>query len=86
MSFVLPSCPTGPSVITDLHTEKSLLFQELSSLKKQLSCVQHPGENRWCWVDSCNNHLPIDLQDIQLWAQYRVSTSDSLAALKCLNQ
>lgn len=51
--------------------------EELQQLKKNLACLEHPGENVWCWVDSQQpdaNHIPLVLNDIQLWAQHMVRT------------
>ena len=51
------------------------LYRNLQAVKDNLTCHQHPGESQWCWVDPHDphaNHLPLCLNDIQLWASYLV--------------
>lgn len=56
----------APSMVM-LHSE------ELRQLKETLACHEHP--DLWCWVDPQKPdayHIPLALNDIQLWAQYIV--------------
>lgn len=69
MSKILSSSDLSPSRAT------GILHRNLALLKDKLACHQHP-ENQWCWVDPRTpgaDHLPLCLNDIQLWATYLVS-------------
>lgn len=49
--------------------------KELEIVKEKFRCSQHWDENEWCWVEpnAPNDHIPLALQDIQLWAKSLVS-------------
>jgi len=47
---------------------------ELGLLKEKLECSEYPGSKNWCYIDpSTANHIPLALNDIQLWAKCIVS-------------
>jgi hypothetical protein len=49
--------------------------KELELLKEMHGCHKHAhtGCNIWCWIDSDNNHIPLCLNDLQVWATSLVS-------------
>jgi hypothetical protein len=54
--------------------------KELEHVKERLKCLEHPGEEKWCWVDPTTpgaQHIPLCLHDIQLWVKYLVCKSMS---------
>jgi len=56
---------------------EALLMKTFQLVKEKLACHEHPGETRWCWVDPHIHHaehIPLCLNDIQLWATYLVGT------------
>lgn len=46
---------------------------ELDLIEKKLRCVEHPGNDTWCWVNPDHEHIPLTLHDLLLWARFLVS-------------
>lgn len=46
---------------------------ELDLITKKLRCIQHPGNDTWCWVNLDDEHIPLTRHDLLLWARFLVS-------------
>jgi hypothetical protein len=48
-------------------------IRKLELVKEVARCNEHQGNNTWCWVDQNNrNHIPLCLNDLQIWAKFLV--------------
>jgi hypothetical protein len=71
------STADAPSISQTISPE-SQFEKELRLVKQKLTCSQHAGKSQWCWVDPKipnAEHIPLCLNDIQIWAKYLVCIS-----------
>ncbi|KIM35687.1 hypothetical protein M413DRAFT_56413, partial [Hebeloma cylindrosporum] len=62
---------------------------ELTAVNRNLKCAQHPGENRWCYInpEKPTEHIALGLEEITLWARKihdNEADSDCLRPPHCL--
>ncbi|KAJ7165220.1 hypothetical protein C8R46DRAFT_900628 [Mycena filopes] len=67
--------------------ESALTIPELENVKSKLSCMLHPGRNRWCYVmppDSKKpgEHVALGIEHVSLWAR---KVHDGEANADCIN-
>lgn len=75
MPLPLPPFPPTANSVEELQTATASLAHSLNvqGLQWSAACVQHPGEDHWCWVDANQNHIQICSSNIQSWAMHPVS-------------
>ncbi|KAG1775755.1 hypothetical protein EV702DRAFT_1198955 [Suillus placidus] len=61
------------------QSSRLLYSKEFDNVKNKLRCLEHPGDNIFCWVDATQPnalHYPLCTQDLQEWAKYLHQTQD----------
>ncbi|KAG1803488.1 uncharacterized protein BJ212DRAFT_1304539 [Suillus subaureus] len=76
---ILNTATTLSSISEQKQSSHLLYTKEFNNVKNKLQCLEHPGDNIFCWVDVTQlnaPHYPLCTQDLQEWAKYLHQTQD----------